>query len=156
MPFCPLQSLNNKSICLQRLNAKVYECKRMLKQRTSFIENCRTLDKITLFVNYLTGSFKTTITCMDWKNSTECKTLCRFQFLHVSIQIYEHNLFLEPASWLNITYAEYAMFCGDIFYATSDLNDVFIDNGMRMSSPSRFCLGWTGNLDRKQESELCM
>ncbi|KAI6178001.1 MH1 domain-containing protein [Aphelenchoides besseyi] len=62
----------------------------------------------------------------------------------------------QPLSWLTISYAEYAMSCGDIFYASSDVPDIFVDNGMRTSSKSRFCLGWTGNLDRKMESEACI
>ncbi|KAI6202736.1 hypothetical protein M3Y94_00475200 [Aphelenchoides besseyi] len=62
----------------------------------------------------------------------------------------------QPLSWLTISYAEYAMSCGDIFYAPSDVPDIFVDNGMRTSTKSRFCLGWTGNLDRKMESEACI
>ncbi|KAI6241077.1 MH1 domain-containing protein [Aphelenchoides fujianensis] len=64
--------------------------------------------------------------------------------------------FPQPACWLSITYVEYASSCGDIFYAPADVEDIFVDNGMRASTKSRFCLGWTGNLERRAESETCI
>lgn len=70
----------------------------------------------------------------------------------------EERISKAPPSfrWLTVTYAEYATTCGDTFYAPADVDDVFVDNGMKVTSVVRFCLGWTGNLTRKPESEQCL
>lgn len=62
----------------------------------------------------------------------------------------------EYTYWVTITYAEYTRVCGDTFQAPQDVNEIIVDNGMTIASPSRFSLGWISCMAREYESEICM